>query len=240
MPFLFVDYDQGAGGERFCAGLSQSAECESLEFKQYKNGRTKVLDVFRQEFLKPNPCVDSTIKPHNTLYTIVPTHRQTSLAKTIFNEVRSIRISVPVDPSLRSKIKEHQITKVLLTQEPTPEYFFGLVKILQETAVDKEFVKKVKYTMSTVEIVLISMGIEPTETNINKHFEYVRAVRLPEPEFDYDLIIPYEELAYRPDLVKEKIESKFKINVIGNIDKSISSSEKALTYNHSAFSDGTD
>lgn len=216
MPFLFVDYDQGAGGERFCAGLSQSAECESLEFKQYKNGRTKVLDVFRQEFLKPNPCVDSNIKSHNALYTIVPTHRQTSLAKNIFNKVYSIRISVPVDPSLREKVKENQINKVLLTQEPTPEYFFGLIKILQETAKDKDFVKKVKYTMSTVEILLLSMGIDPTETNINKHLESVRDLRLPEPNFDYDLVIPYEELAYQPELVKEKIKSKFKINVVGN------------------------
>ena len=216
MPFLFVDYDQGAGGERFCAGLSQSAECESLEFKQYENGRTKVLDVFSQEFLKPTPCVDSTVTPHKTLYTVVPTHRQTCLAKNMFSELHSIRISAPVDPSLCAKVKEQQITKVLLTQEPTPEYFFGLVKILQETAVDKEFVKKVKYTMPTVELVLLSMGIEPTETNINEHFEYVRALRLPEPKFDYDLVIPYEELAYQPELIKEKIESKFKINVVGD------------------------
>jgi hypothetical protein len=130
--------------------------------------------------------------------------------------VCSIRISTPVDSSLRAKIKEHQITKVLLTQEPTPEYFFGLIKILQETAADKDFVKKVKYTMSTVEIVLLSMDIEPTETNINEYLESVRALHLPEPNFEYDLVIPYEELSYRPELVKEKIESKFKINVIGN------------------------
>lgn len=216
MPFLFVDYDQGAGGERFCAGLSQSDQCISLEFKQYGNGRTKVLDVFKQEFLKPNPCVDSNIKSHETLYTIVPTHRQTYLAKNILNEVCSIRISAPVDPDLWAKVKEHQIKKVLLTQEPTPEYFFGLVKILQETAVDKEFVKKVKYTMSTVELILLSMGIEPTKTNIDEYLESVRALQLAEPNFDYDLIISYEELAYQPNLVKEKIESKFKINIVGN------------------------
>ena len=52
MPFLFVDYDHGNGGEKFCAGISQSAECEKLNFTVYENGRTKVKDCFLQEFFR--------------------------------------------------------------------------------------------------------------------------------------------------------------------------------------------
>lgn len=215
MPFLFVDYDQGAGGERFCAGLSQSAECETLEFIRYPNERTKVLDVFGQEFLKPNPNV-AVVNSHNTLYTLVPTHRKTALAFEMLDNVRSIRIQMPTDTELWNQIKENQINKVLMTQEPTPEYFFGLLKILQNTAVDKNFVRRVKYTMSTVEIVLLSNGVEPTEQNIKEYIETIRNLRMPEPEFDYDLIIPYEDLVWRPKDVQKKIESCFKINVVGN------------------------
>ena len=54
MPFLFVDYDQGAGGEFFCESLSQSKQCVKLTSEKYKSERTKVFDQFDQEFLKPN------------------------------------------------------------------------------------------------------------------------------------------------------------------------------------------
>ena len=54
MPFLFVDYDSGAGGEFFCEQLSQSKQCIKLTSKKYESGRTKVFDRFDQEFLKPN------------------------------------------------------------------------------------------------------------------------------------------------------------------------------------------
>jgi hypothetical protein len=215
MPFLFVDYDQGAGGERFCAGLSQSAECETLEFIRYANGRTKVLDVFKQEFLKPNPNV-AVLDSHDTLYTLVPTHRKTAQASELLGNVRSIRIQMPTDTALWNQIKENQINKVLMTQEPTPEYFFGLLKILQNTAVDKDFVRRVKYTMSTIEIVLLSNGVEPTEQNIKEYIDIIRNQCIPEPKFNYDLVIPYEDLAQRPDHVQKEIESCFKINVVGD------------------------
>jgi hypothetical protein len=216
MPFLFVDYDQGAGGERFCAGLSQSSECESLEFTRYANGRTKILDVFEQEFLKPNPHIDSNTKPHNILYTIIPTHRRTVLAHKLLDNIFSIRISMPTNLELWNKVKEAQIKKVLLSKEPTQKYFFGLLKILQEDAVDKDFIKKVKYTMRTVELVLLSKGIDPTQQNIDEYINTVRNQHIPEPDFNYDLTIPYEDLVHNPDTVQNQIESCFKINVVGD------------------------
>lgn len=215
MPFLFVDYDQGAGGEKFCAGLSQSSECDPLTSVCYENGRTKVLDVFDQEFLKPRPCINTSVKSGNN-YTIVPCHRHTQLAQQLLGSICNIRIRLPQQPELYQKIKDQQIKKVLLTKEPTPEYFLGLIKILKETCQNPDFVRHVRYHMLTVEIILLSQGLEPTQENIDSYIKKVRLFRAPEPDFDYDLIIPYEDLVYSPNRVREQIKDTFDITVVGN------------------------
>jgi hypothetical protein len=215
MPFLFVDYNQGAGGERFCAGLSRSAECYPLQFETYANGRTKVLDVFRQEFLKPSPKPDVTVTSGN-LYTVVPCHEQTQLAAHVLGDLRSIRIQLPLDEVLYQHIKNQQIQKVLLTQEPTPEYFLGLVRILQQTCVDPDFVRHVRHHMLNVEIILLSQGIKPTQQAIDHYIEHIRSTRDPEPDFDYDLIIPYEDLVARPSMIRKQLHSTFGITVVGD------------------------
>lgn len=215
MPFLFVDYSQGAGGERFCAGLSQSPGCEPLQFVRYPNGRTKVLDVFRQEFLKPRPRPDLSVRAGDQ-YTLVPCHGHTALAQDLLGPLRSIRIALPQDQDLYQHIKDQQIRKVLLTQEPTPEYFFGLVRILQEDCLDPDFVKHVRYDMRTVDIILLSQGLKPTQENIDTYLEWIRSTRDPEPDYAYDLIIAYEDLAHRPDLAREQIQDTFGITVVGD------------------------
>lgn len=215
MPFLFVDYSQGAGGERFSAGLSQSSQCEPLQFVRYENGRTKVLDVFKQEFLKPRPQPDRSMQSSD-LYTIVPCHGRTAMAQQLLGSVRSIRIRLPEDEDLYQHIKDQQIQKVLLTQEPTPEYFFGLIRILQEDCQNPDFVKHVRYNMLTVEIILLSQGVEPTQKNIDTYLEWIRTGRDTEPDYDYDLIIPYEDLVRRPNLVREQIQQTFGIVVVGD------------------------
>lgn len=219
MPFLFVDYDQGAGGEKFCAGLSQSKECNKLEFTVYENGRTKVLDVFEQEFLKPRPVITKPINTNNN-YTIVPCHRHTKLAQEILGPIKSIRIQMPKDEQMFQKIKDQQINKVLLTKEPTPQYFFGLVKILKETAKNPDFVRNIRYQMLTVEIILLSEGIEPTQENIDIYIQNIRLEKFPEPDFDYDLVIPYENLVSCPDQVAYEIKNNFGITVVGDWLKS--------------------
>lgn len=215
MPFLFVDYSQGAGGERFCAGLSKSPECEPLQFVRYENGRTKVLDVFKQEFLKPTPRPDRTVKSGD-LYTIVPCHGHTAQAQQLLGPVRSIRIQLPQDEDLYQRIKDQQIQKVLLTQEPTPEYFFGLIRILQEDCQNPDFVKLVKYDMLTVEVILLSMGVDPSQKNIDTYIEWIRMTRDPEPDHDYDLIIAYEDLVHNPGQVRDQIQQTFGITVVGD------------------------
>lgn len=243
MPFLFIDYDQGTGGERFCSKLSCSPECEPLESVRYKNGRTKVKDVFDQEFLKPNPEF-SNISSHKTLYTVVPVHRHTDLAKERLKDVRSIRIALPTTPELFDKLNELRVQKVYLTVEPQ-EYFIGLLKLLNQTATNPDFIRQVKYGMLTVEVILLSQGIEPTQKNIDNYIaqvrqtiwpgpEYMRSAGLneftnttfetlvvdgnpiPEPDIDYDLVIPYEDLIYNPAKVKQQIETTFNITIEDN------------------------
>jgi hypothetical protein len=214
MPFLFVDYDQGAGGERFCAALSESLECERLRYQRFDNGRTKVHDVFAQEFLKPRPNIKIK-KSHSKLYTIVPTHRHTDLARSLLEDVHSIRIQQSKDQDLRQLMIEQQIKKVLLTREPTPEYFFGLLKILSDSAADKDFVRKVKYDMLTVEIILLSQKIDPTPAAIEKYLDDVRNSTEAEPDQCYDLVIPYEDLGRDPEKVKYKLSRQFGISEIG-------------------------
>ena len=212
MPFLFVDYDQGAGGERFCAGLSESPECEKLRYQQFANGRTKVYDIFAQEFLKPVPNIEIK-QSHPVLYTIVPTHRHTDLARSMLEDVHSIRIQQPSDKELHQHMIEQQIQKVLLTREPTPEYFFGLLKILSKSAADKSFVRKVKYHMLTVEIMLLSQNITPTPDAVEKYLSEIKNTSEVEPDQHYDLVIPYEHLVRDPTQAQTALYNTFGITV---------------------------
>lgn len=215
MPFLFVDYDHGNGGEKFCAGISQADECETLEFTVYQNGRTKVKDCFLQEFLKPIPNV-SPQNSHAELYTVVPTHRQTNVAQKILKDVHSLRIKPPQDQRIWNKVVEQRIKKVLLTQEPTQEYFLGMVKILNESSTNPDFIRRVKYGMHTIDLILLSMGQEPTQENINRYLSKVYESRKTEPDICYDLVIAYEELVESPEQIKIKIKNQFGININGN------------------------
>ena len=215
MPFLFVDYDHGNGGEKFCAGLSQASECEKLNFTVYENGRTKVKDCFLQEFLKPIPNAVPK-ESHTTLYTIVPTHRQTGIAQKILKNVHSLRIKPPQDQRIWNKVVEQRIKKVLLTREPTPEYFLGMVRILNESTTNPNFIRQVKHGMYTIELILLSMGQDPTKENIDRYLSKVYDSRKTEPDICYDLVLAYEELVETPDLVKTKIKNQFGINIIGD------------------------
>jgi hypothetical protein len=108
---------------------------------------------------------------------------------------------------------EQQIKKVLLTREPTPEYFFGLLKILSRSAVDKDFVRKVKYNMLTVEIILLSQKINPTPDAVEQYLNKIRNTKEAEPDQHYDLVVPYEHLIYDPAQVCSALYDTFGIVV---------------------------
>ena len=214
MPFLFVDYDQGGGGEYLCSCLSQAPESEKLHFHIFDSGRTKIQDVFDQEFLKPNPSTDLKIPPSGEKYLIVPAHRHTALAKKLLNNVCSIRIQYPTDEYYFDYLKHQQINKVLLCCEPTDFYFLGLLKILSEQYNNTGFLSKVNRSMDNLSLTLLAKNIEPTEENRKQYLADLQIFKpIAEPDFDYDLIIPYEKLYSDPEAVAANIQQQFDIAV---------------------------
>lgn len=214
MPFLFVDYDHGAGGEYFCSCLSQSPESEILKFSKFESGRTKVQDVFGQEFLKPIPNLNINIPLVGPKYTIVPSHRHTLLAKKIIKDIKTIRIQYPVEETYFKFLKHQQITKVLLTTEPTNDYFVGFLKILTQRYNNTNFLSKVRRSMDNLSLTLLAQGIEPTDEN-RQHYLNELIIFKPriEPDFNYDLTIAYETLFNNPDLIINNLQQQFGINI---------------------------
>ena len=214
MPFLFVDYNQGAGGEYFCHAISQAPECVTLVAQKFKSGRTKINDLFNQEFLKPYPTVDTTIRSSATLYDIIPAHRTTPLAMTKLGKIFSIRISRPLTSTAQQFLRYQKINKVLLASEPTGQYFIGQLKILQQKYNNKEFVKKVNKSMDNLSLILLAMNQEPTIENRQRYLDnmYIYAAP-PEPDCHYDLVIPYETLLNDPAWIVKNLAKKFSINI---------------------------
>jgi hypothetical protein len=212
MPFLFVDYDQGAGGEFFCEQLSQSKQCVKLTSKKYKFGRTKVFDRFDQEFLKPNAPQPKFLSAADELYDIVPTHRLCELAKKLLGKIRTIRIAAPnIEDNMWRFLKYQQRHKVFLSKL-SPELFLGEIKMLARTATNTNFLKQVHSKMDSLEINLLSMGV--SNTNENREYFISNALSLEsEPTFDYDLIIPYSDLFFNVGKVKQDILNTFGIEI---------------------------
>jgi hypothetical protein len=216
MPFLFVDYDQGAGGEFFCSQLSQSKQCISLKYVKYPNGRTKVFDRFDQEFLKITPHI-TPVKADEIFFELVPTHRHTKLAYEQLSDIRTIRITTPeIDSPLWLYFRQQVISKVLLTREPTDQQMVGLLKILVGASSNTEFLKKIKSEMDTLSLILLSNGVDPTEKNKLDCINYLLTNSDPEPEFNYDLIIQYNDLFFNTESIKTKLRETFGITIEGN------------------------
>jgi len=212
MPFLFVDYDQGAGGEYFCYILSKTPQCVDLAVEEFNTGRRKVHDRFGQEFLKPIPK-PTTILSHPTLYDVSPSHRKCEIAKKALVNVNTIRISNPsTDTPAWEFLKHQRLKKVLLATQPAPKYFFGELKVLLQRANNTEFLKKVSIDMDNLTLQLLSQNIEPTDENKQKYLEK-ELIQDPEPVFDYDLTIDYTDLLINADKVVGQIKDKFGIEL---------------------------
>lgn len=212
MPFLFVDYDHGAGGEYLCRILSECPQSNKLDFLTTNQGRTKIVDRFNQLFLgwpenTPKPKLESP----GPLFDIVPTHRQTAEAKALLGEIRTIRISNPVDPHLRSYIQHNLKKKVLLTNiDYNDQNFLGIIKnLVAKRGNNNNWVKQVKRTTSNLDLILLSLGKELTDvervTYIKQQFQ-----KFPdEPDFNWDLVIPYDALFFNTDWVVEQLYKTF-------------------------------
>jgi hypothetical protein len=212
MPFLFVDYDQGAGGEYLSYVLSRAPQCCPGEHISTSTGRHKFQDLFKQEFLRmsPNPEI---VQSHETLYDIVPCHRNTPTAKNLLGNIRSLRITFPTT-DFQKYFRQQQINKVLLAREPNYAMFAGYVRMLQETATNPNFLKEISHQMDNLSLLLISKQIEPTEENRQRILSAITTYSIDdttEPAYDYDLVIPYEKLHTDPNWVKDAVFNTFGI-----------------------------
>ena len=214
MPFLFVDYDAGAGGEFFCANLSKSPQCNMLEsIRTYKN-RTKVNDIFDQEFLKLKPHPKKVLS--GSFYDIVPTHRNTPLANEFLGGVFSLRIANPTDSHLTQYLNFQRIQKLLRAPLPSPKHFFGELDNLMRVSKTKDWVRDARIGMDYIDLILLAHGIEINETNREQFIEQNFSSFEPEPEFDYSLSVPYEDLFFNTNKIKEDIKKIFSIDIVGN------------------------
>ena len=213
MPFLFIDYDQGAGGEFFCSNLSRSAECVPLAADEFETGRTKVYDNFHSEFLKPIPKVVIVPPTDDIRYDIVPTHRHTKLAKELLPNVFSLRISSPdVNDELYKYYRYQQLHKVQFT--PLPEKLFvGELKTLARESTNPNFLKEINSSMNSIDLTLLSHNIIPSENSRQQWIDQLVEVTKNEPQFEYDLVIPYRDLFYNIQKVKKSIADTFNITV---------------------------
>jgi hypothetical protein len=213
MPFLFVDYDQGAGGEFFCSQLSLSPQCSPLEVVRYGTGRSKVQDRFGQEFLKavPRPAY---VEPTPDLFDLVPMHRCWDLAASMYPVVHSIRIANPdVDSNFWQYLQHNRLKKVLLAPQPEGKYFLGELDVLIRKTNNRDFVRRVNKNMNNLTLQMLADNIEPTTENCEQYLKIIMAQK-PEPINDYDLIIPYERLFTDVAWVQKQIKNVFDIDIV--------------------------
>lgn len=213
MPFLFVDYDQGAGGEFFCTQLSQTPQCNSLCSSSDDKNRFKVKDVFNQAWLDSSigivPCDSDAVK-----FDVVPCHRRTAEAKKILKNVKCIRIANPLDDHLWSFLKHNQKNKVLLsTQKQSGLYFIGDLKLAVKKSQSKDWVRKVNINTTNLDVRLLSTGVEPSESAKVDYIRKLYNLRVKEPDLDWDLVIPYEKLFFDVDWVIDQLHKVFGIEL---------------------------
>jgi len=213
MPFLFVDYDQGAGGEFFCSQLSQTEQCNSLSTLINEKNRVKIQDVFNQAWLDPAAKVEYR-EPDPVKFDVVPTHHRTPEAKKMLKSVKSIRIASATDDHLWSFLKNNQKNKVLLTtQKQNGIYFLGDLKLAVKRSNSTEWLRKVNANTTNLDIRLLSNNIEPSESSKLEYIRKLYNTREQDPEFDWDLVIPYEKFFFDTFWIVTQLKQKFNIEL---------------------------
>jgi hypothetical protein len=216
MPFLFIDYDQGAGGEFFAAKLSESDQCVTLQYEHFPNGRTKTYDCFGQEFLNSPPRIQNILQANQTLYDIVLTHQYTFFGKKLLDDVYSLRIATPDKNDKLYDFYHHQkLKKILLSQIPK-KLFAGEIRSLAKISKNPNFLKEINSKMDTLDLILVSKDIVPNKENKDNYINNLINSRHSEPKFNYDLVIAYRDLFYDVNKVKQSIFDTFGIEIIND------------------------
>jgi hypothetical protein len=80
----------------------------------------------------------------------------------------------------------------------------------------KDWVRDARIAMDYIDLILLAHGIEINETNREQFIEQNFSSFEPEPEFDYSLSVPYEDLFFNTNKIKEDIKKIFSIDIVGN------------------------
>lgn len=212
MTFLFVDYDQGAGGEYLCWALSQTPQCNPLPVETFGTGRHKVFDRFGQEFLKPVPKPQTLTSP-GPGYDVVPAHRSCHVAKQVLENICTMRI---VNPEEHTEwwqyLQQQRLRKVLMAPQPDHKYFIGELRVLYEHTGNKELLRRARPDMLNIDLQLLAHNLEPTEQNRRRYLQRIMPQEA-EPQFDYDLRIAYQDLFQAPDQVCQQLWDRFGIEL---------------------------
>jgi hypothetical protein len=104
---------------------------------------------------------------------------------------------------------------VLLAPQPEGKYFIGELKILIKKTGRSDWVKYVNKDMDNLTLQMLADGIEPTAESRTQYLENLM-IHDPEPDFDYDLTVPYEKLFTDPAGVKQVIRNCFGIEINGS------------------------
>lgn len=99
---------------------------------------------------------------------------------------------------------------------PSAEYFFGELKILQSTATNPKAVASCRKDMDYATLFLISQEIEPTIENKVKFVQQRFDKIMPDPIFEYDLILHFEDLIFNRQCVIDKINDTFDLELPAN------------------------
>ena len=96
------------------------------------------------------------------------------------------------------------------------KYFLGELKVLTAKTNNTEFLKRVNKNMDNLTLQMLADNIEPTDENKKVYLNRLIQPEHGEPYFKYDLVIPYEDLFYNTEKVKQSIWETFGIVIKSN------------------------
>jgi hypothetical protein len=76
-----------------------------------------------------------------------------------------------------------------------------------------QWIRQAHINMDNAELVMLSRGIELTEENKNTFINEVVGEELTEPEYNYDLIVPYEDLFFNTVKIEQQLLDTFGIQI---------------------------
>ena len=175
MPkFIFVCYQQGAGGESLSVEISKLKKCNTLNYTKL-GPRTWSYDYFDKLFLTyPDKKWKDKIKldkKANKFYYVIPSHYTPDSIKEVFPNDIFVVITSPQTTEGIESLKERIFQHVWLTKHNSLQERIGYY--IHETGKkpNRNHLKKLNQDLLNGEINCIIQNIKPTLTNMKELFK---------------------------------------------------------------------